>query len=301
MSPEALKAYTSLSNSHQTDGSGPLTGILRTNGFDVGVRDPGAEHGEGAYSCVGAVGSRFNHRCACCKRVLVHCLTLHPSCSPSAVHHFSIPSFSMEILAVRPIAKGEEITVTYTPLAAGAAERQVGLKPYGFTCTCPACMDPETSDKERGRARSSLLPKTSQGVKHAEAALAAYEATGLQCLSRYTELLCRVAQINRKKGHKERADTLESMADKVIVAQEGRGKQKVVKSATPIKSFTFGSSEELMKFIAEHGDATERASMLNAFKQVMNPDLLRSTKVTGSDGKEITVHMSDPVPRPKGL
>lgn len=65
MSPEALKKYKSLYNSHETDGSGPLTGIWRTNGFDVGVSDPGMSNdGEttGAYSCVGDLTSRLNHK-----------------------------------------------------------------------------------------------------------------------------------------------------------------------------------------------------------------------------------------------
>ena len=62
---DAFKAYKSLHNSHTTDGSGPLTGIHRTNGFDVEVIDPqGVRFGgpEGAhYSCVGKIASRLNH------------------------------------------------------------------------------------------------------------------------------------------------------------------------------------------------------------------------------------------------
>ena len=65
MPPVRSMLYTKLCNSHETDGSGPLTGIWRTNGFDVGVRDPtlgNDRNGQDAYSCVGAIGSRFNHR-----------------------------------------------------------------------------------------------------------------------------------------------------------------------------------------------------------------------------------------------
>lgn len=205
----------------------------------------------------------------------------------------------MEIHAVRPIARGEEITVSYTTLASSAAERQSALKPYGFTCTCPACMGPEASDKERGRVLMSLLPKTSQGVKHAEAFLAAYEAAGLQALPRYTELLSRVAQINRKKGNKDRADALESLAAKVTTAHLGRGKAKPDKPE--VQNFMFTSPQEAMKFMMERAtDSTERANMMKAFMQVMSPDS-QSQKISGPDGKDITVRMSDTVPRPKGL
>lgn len=201
----------------------------------------------------------------------------------------------MEIHAVRPIAKGEEITVAYITLSVPAATRQAALKPYGFTCTCPACMDPAASDKERERVLVSLLPKTSQGIKHAEDVLAAFEATGLQDLWRYIELLRRVAQIHRKKGNEERAGALESLADKVTIARDGR------KYETPVQNFMFESPEDLLKFITQHTNPTERAGMMNAFMQTMNPRPSNSTKVMGPDGKEINVTYSNSVPRPSGL
>ena len=65
MDSKTLKAYKSLHNSHTTDGSGPLLGIRRTNGFDVEVIDPhGLDFGgpdAAHYSCVGKIGSRLNH------------------------------------------------------------------------------------------------------------------------------------------------------------------------------------------------------------------------------------------------
>ena len=66
MEPKTLEAYTSLCNSHKTDGSGPLTGIMRTNGFDIGIEDLAAVKLGGKdiarYSCTGALSSRINHR-----------------------------------------------------------------------------------------------------------------------------------------------------------------------------------------------------------------------------------------------
>ncbi|VDB85283.1 unnamed protein product [Peniophora sp. CBMAI 1063] len=285
MSSETLRKYTSLYNSHKTDGSGPLTGIFRTNGFNVGVNDPaipGVDAANGVYSCVGALSSRYNH-----------------SCLPNASHEFNMPSFSMEIHAVRPVAKGEEITVSYTDLSATAAERQAQLKPYGFTCTCMACKDPGVWDKERARAILDLLPKTSQGVQHAEAALAAFEATGLQTAPRYIELLNRVAQINRKKGRKSRADELESLAQRVSVAQNGRAHKP--KAESDVKNYMFGSPDELLKFMMQHGNETERASMMKAFMQIANPDPSQGTQIIGPDGNAMTMYASDFVPRPSGL
>ncbi|KZV74908.1 SET domain-containing protein [Peniophora sp. CONT] len=278
MPPETLTAYKSLYNSHETDGSGPLTGIWRTNGFGVGLHDPtiSDDKATNGYSGVGEIASRFNH-----------------SCSPSASHTFNIPSFSMEVHAVRPIAKGEEITVAYSTLSVTAATRQAALKPYGFTCTCPACKDPATSDKERERVLVSLLPKTSQGVKHAEEVLAAFEATGLQDSWRYIELLRRVAQIHRKWGNEERAGTLESLAEKVTIAKDGR------KYETPVQNMNslFESPEDLLKFIMQHANPNERLEMMDALTQAANSGSSgNSTMIAGPDGEEIPITSSDSVP-----
>lgn len=68
MSPETLETYESLPNAYQKDGSGPLTGIFRSNARDVGVDDPalhklpGGKKEKGRYACIGAVTSRLNHR-----------------------------------------------------------------------------------------------------------------------------------------------------------------------------------------------------------------------------------------------
>lgn len=66
MSPQKLRAYKGLANAHQTDGSGPLHGIFRTNGLGLGLDDEeGVKFSDverALYSCVGAEASRFNHR-----------------------------------------------------------------------------------------------------------------------------------------------------------------------------------------------------------------------------------------------
>ncbi|VDB85284.1 unnamed protein product [Peniophora sp. CBMAI 1063] len=238
MSPETLEKYKSLHNSHKSEGSGPLTGIGRTNGFDVGVEDLQASklvgQGRARYSAIGAISSRINH-----------------SCSPNVVHSFNIPSFAMEIHAVRRIAKGEEITVTYALLNDNAADRQTTLNPYKFTCACPACKDSKTSDQLRKTAISGLLPKSSQGVERADAALRAFEATGLQSHPRYHELLMRVAKIHRKKGSKERADELESLAERVTRGSRRNrtGAGTSSEPTPPAETHVITSPEDMIKLM----------------------------------------------------
>ena len=211
------------------------------------------------------------------KSLLVeYMLNLHISCSPNAMYTFNMPSFSMEIHAVRPVAKGEEITVSYALESNKAAERQASLKSYGIVCTCAACKDPATSDKERKRAISGLLPKSSQGVEHADAVLAAFEATGLQSHGRYPELLRRVAKIHRKKGTQERAHMLEVLADRVTVAQLGRNPvnkntSEPSEPTPPIEAPVFTSPEDIIRFFTERAaDPSEAMRMIEEFMQNMS-------------------------------
>lgn len=61
LQPENQAAFMALANSHTKDGSGPVTAIIRTNGFEVnGLRDPGDP--EGSYIAVCKIMSRINHR-----------------------------------------------------------------------------------------------------------------------------------------------------------------------------------------------------------------------------------------------
>ena len=66
MEPEDRKAFMELANSHKEDGSGPILGIIRTNGFMVGgdIYDGPEKRADGhnAYSAVVKIGSRINHR-----------------------------------------------------------------------------------------------------------------------------------------------------------------------------------------------------------------------------------------------
>ncbi|TFY78316.1 hypothetical protein EWM64_g5699 [Hericium alpestre] len=148
--PERQAAYRALANSHTHDGSGPLAGVFRTNGFGLGLdtwreiipdiddRDNRADH-ETTISGVCDTLSRINH-----------------SCCPNADVYFDMPSFSFVLSAVRDIPAGTDVTVGYCDLTDPAAARQKDLTPYGFTCTCVACVSPNSSDPRRATIAASF-------------------------------------------------------------------------------------------------------------------------------------------------
>ena len=65
VSEESQKAYLSLKNSRRHHENGPIEGILRTNGLNLGsMNDPGFPNGKGGYIGVFRDISRINHRFA---------------------------------------------------------------------------------------------------------------------------------------------------------------------------------------------------------------------------------------------
>ncbi|EMD32689.1 hypothetical protein CERSUDRAFT_99066 [Gelatoporia subvermispora B] len=142
MSAEDQNAFRSLANSHLHDGSPPLPGITRTNGFSaceaIGqvfeLDDDNIEH---RFTAVEKVLSRINH-----------------SCMPNATVVMEPHSRSLQLIAIRSIEPGEEITVAYCDMLDNHVERQRQLAPYGIVCDYPACANPEKSDKRRHRIRA---------------------------------------------------------------------------------------------------------------------------------------------------
>ncbi|RXW13218.1 hypothetical protein EST38_g12633 [Candolleomyces aberdarensis] len=156
MTSKERRDFMSLANSHMNDGSGPVFGIVRTNGFGIefGEGLPGADRdfwtGElGGYGAVTKIGSRFNH-----------------SCIPDVAHGFDASTFTMRFTALRDIKKGSQIFTGYTSPSATKAERQKALAPYGFECTCRACVNatPQT-DKLRKVSLALTQRWRSQAIK----------------------------------------------------------------------------------------------------------------------------------------
>ncbi|KAJ7221361.1 hypothetical protein GGX14DRAFT_429485 [Mycena pura] len=135
MRPEDSEAFMALKNSHKEDGSGPIVGIVRTNGLRLpGLRPDLKEDSKFQYTAVCKDISRLNH-----------------SCSPNTQPRFDMLSFSYNLFAVRDIAEDEELTFQYTDITCSAAKRNEALKPYDFVCTCSACKDPVASDAPRNK------------------------------------------------------------------------------------------------------------------------------------------------------
>ena len=90
---------------------------VKTNGYFI-TDEEGRRLGSGYY----AVAALINH-----------------SCEPNAIVGFN--RGVMSVRAIRPIAAGEEVTVSYTELYRPVAIRSASLKDRkGFQCTCSRCL-----------------------------------------------------------------------------------------------------------------------------------------------------------------
>ena len=66
--------------------------------------------------------------------------TLNHACRPAARVEASEPgSVDVAVRANRALAAGEEVSISYTPLGLGLAERRERLAKYGFVCGCSLC------------------------------------------------------------------------------------------------------------------------------------------------------------------
>ncbi|TCD61404.1 hypothetical protein EIP91_008508 [Steccherinum ochraceum] len=139
MNPERKKAFENLANSHLHDGSGPILGRVRTNSFAVPEMIDPSGMGQINYGVVCDELSRLNH-----------------SCSPNTTHYWDMPSFSMQLRAVRDIEKGQEITTQYCELGVPFVVRQKMLASYNFSCGCESCLYPKTSDSRRFKCANAV-------------------------------------------------------------------------------------------------------------------------------------------------
>ncbi|TFY78318.1 hypothetical protein EWM64_g5700 [Hericium alpestre] len=146
MAPENQAAYRALANSHKCDGSSPLSGVLCTNSYALGM-DPW-------FDIVPDIAERDEYQTTLCG-VCEELSRINHSCGPNAKVSFHMPSFSFVLTAVRDIPVGGEITVSYCKLTVPTSERQKYLAPYGFTCTCKACSSPNISDTRRATIAAS--------------------------------------------------------------------------------------------------------------------------------------------------
>ncbi|KAJ9155130.1 SET domain protein [Pleurostoma richardsiae] len=108
--------------------------ILATNSFDIDLPD---EKAESLYVVFPEI-SRFNH-----------------DCRPNADYYFDLETLSQHIHAIRPIAAGEEISITYIdPVMSRSRRRQKLHSIWGFQCSCSQCTQPDAmTDASDSRVR----------------------------------------------------------------------------------------------------------------------------------------------------
>ncbi|KAI2464400.1 SET domain-containing protein [Annulohypoxylon bovei var. microspora] len=114
----------------RSTGGEPIEDIFKTNifGVELGVEIPHL----GLYP----IASRINH-----------------DCKPNVFWRYSMRTLAIEVIAMRDIEPGEEITQSYVPLGLSYHDRTDDLQNWGFTCTCSLCASSThqraTSDQHR--------------------------------------------------------------------------------------------------------------------------------------------------------
>ncbi|TFK31556.1 hypothetical protein BDQ12DRAFT_716924 [Crucibulum laeve] len=201
MFPESRKAFYALANSHTEDGSGPIVGRIRTNGFTVGKGFYDKQYGEtsGAYSATCDKLSRINH-----------------SCRPNTTYTFDVASFSFQLRAMRDIKSGEQLFCSYSTVTLPAADRKRQLAPYGFQCTCASCSG-DTANSDRVRTNHIDLISVNRAEYDIWAGIPRYlrnnsilqssldllsdvENEGLRATAFYPLLLCTISEIYAQLG-----------------------------------------------------------------------------------------------------
>jgi len=83
---------------------------------------------------------------------------INHSCIPNCAHAFDQATQKGQIRALRDIAVGEEITITYCDLLMPASQRKAHLSYYyKFDCACDACLTPgDLSDTRRAKLSDCL-------------------------------------------------------------------------------------------------------------------------------------------------
>ncbi|KAH6910333.1 hypothetical protein BKA70DRAFT_121354 [Coprinopsis sp. MPI-PUGE-AT-0042] len=119
-----------------------IEGAARTNALNLQFNFPdsfdGSKHYGGTFPTIGA---RNNH-----------------SCGPNAAYRWDLSSSSATLYALRDIADGEEITITYADPLQTRDDRLKKLEPdYRFTCDCPWCSFSDPLDQEKSDSTRTYL------------------------------------------------------------------------------------------------------------------------------------------------
>ena len=232
------RAFLSLHNNYP--GKNPLSNIIRSNGYPLG---PASEVG-GVFPNL----SRINH-----------------SCKPNAKHSYNPVLEKYVVHTIRPVAAGQEITVSY--LAGGdSQQRQERLREaFGFTCTCEICSLPpaerRASDNRLIRAESlndtignaeSVRYSPAKILKNCKKLLDIYNAEGIKD-DRLPNLFYDCFQVVNMHGDQARASVF---AKKYCVQKsiaEGSDSVDVLEMLPfvkdPSKHGSYGSTKDWMSSV----------------------------------------------------
>ncbi|KJA20637.1 hypothetical protein HYPSUDRAFT_55954 [Hypholoma sublateritium FD-334 SS-4] len=113
-------------------------GVVRTHALAIALAVP-----------EGTDGERSTHR-----GLFVRASLCNHSCGPNAKWDWDPSTFVLTLSAMRPISRGEEITIAYVAPHLPFAERAMRLRDFfSFTCTCMYCAQPSerraASDADR--------------------------------------------------------------------------------------------------------------------------------------------------------
>ncbi|KAI0821910.1 hypothetical protein BC628DRAFT_787643 [Trametes gibbosa] len=115
------REYFSLANAHKGVHPPPL-GVFKTNAFPCGDHSLSTDTVAGS-GAVFLLGSRFNS-----------------SCTPNVNNYWNSEREQITFWAVRDIAEGEELLISYAEQFVGRDKRRELLKTrFGFECVCVAC------------------------------------------------------------------------------------------------------------------------------------------------------------------
>ncbi|KAI2601831.1 SET domain-containing protein [Hypoxylon sp. NC1633] len=100
----------------RSSGGEPIEDTMKTNifGVELGLEIP--------HLGLFPIASRINHEC-----------------TPSVFWRYSARTLAVEVIAIRDIEEGEEITQSYVPLGLSYEDRREDLQNWNFVCTCPLC------------------------------------------------------------------------------------------------------------------------------------------------------------------
>ncbi|KAF2855659.1 SET domain-containing protein [Plenodomus tracheiphilus IPT5] len=121
-------------------GGTDIENVMKTNAFACQIKDGDVDD---AYMCLFPSVARINH-----------------ACKPNAHARFIPRTLLMEIKAVRDIAVGEEISISYGKIELKSAERKKLYRDgWNFTCTCSLCTASsyEIAGSDQRRARFAQL------------------------------------------------------------------------------------------------------------------------------------------------